>query len=138
MADRHCCVFLEQEHCHRFADDVAAADDDGRFACDLDAGAFQNLDHARRSTRRQGLAALHQTTGVYRVKAGTNEVTFCANLMDSNESNITPRDELAVGRYAKVGATTMKRANAELWRWLVVAGLVVLLFEWWFYHKRSA
>ncbi len=76
--------------------------------------------------------------GVYRVKAGTNEVTFCANLMDSNESNITPRDELAVGRYAKVGATTMKRANAELWRWLALAGLVVLLFEWWFYHKRSA
>ena len=76
--------------------------------------------------------------GVYRVKTGTNEVIFCANLMDSNESNITPRDELAVGRYAKVGATTLKRANAEWWRWLALAGLVVLLFEWWFYHKRSA
>ncbi|MEY2408262.1 MAG: hypothetical protein QOF48_932 [Verrucomicrobiota bacterium] len=76
--------------------------------------------------------------GVYRVKAGTNEVVFCANLMDSNESNIAPRDELAVGRYAKVSATTMKRANAELWRWLAIAGLAVLLFEWWFYHKRSA
>ena len=76
--------------------------------------------------------------GVYRVKAGTNDVTFCANLMDSNESNIRPRDELAVGRYAKVTATTMKRANAELWRWLLIAGLAVLLFEWWFYHKRTA
>jgi hypothetical protein len=51
--------------------------------------------------------------GVYRVKAGTNEVTFCANLMDSNESNIAPRDELAVGKYAKVSATTMKRANTS-------------------------
>ena len=76
--------------------------------------------------------------GVYRVRAGTNDVTFCANLMDSNESNIAPQDELAVGRYAKVAATTMKRANAEMWRWFALAGLVVLLFEWWWYHKRSA
>jgi hypothetical protein len=76
--------------------------------------------------------------GVYRVKAGTNDLTFCANLMDSNESNIRPRDELAVGRYAKVGATNMKRANAELWRWLLIGGLAVLLFEWWYYHKRTA
>ncbi len=76
--------------------------------------------------------------GIYRVKAGTNEITFCANLMDSNESNIAPRDELAVGKYAKVSATTMKRANTEIWRWFALAGLAVLLFEWWWYHKRSA
>lgn len=76
--------------------------------------------------------------GTYRVKAGTNEVLFCANLMDSGESNIAPRDELAVGKYARVSATTMKRANTEVWRWLALAGLAVLLFEWWWYHKRSA
>ena len=76
--------------------------------------------------------------GIYRVKAGTNEVTFCVNLLDANESNITPRDELPLGKYDKVTATTMKRANMELWRWIVAAGLVVLLFEWWWYHKRTA
>jgi hypothetical protein len=75
--------------------------------------------------------------GTYRVKAGTNEVTFCVNLLDSNESNIAPRDELPIGRYAKVSATTMKRANMELWRWIAAAGLVVLMFEWWWYHKRT-
>ena len=75
--------------------------------------------------------------GAYRVKAGTNEVTFCVNLLDSNESNIAPRDELPIGKYAKVSATTLKRANMELWRWIAAAGLLVLLFEWWWYHKRT-
>jgi hypothetical protein len=75
--------------------------------------------------------------GIYCVKAGTNEVAFCVNLMDSNESNITPREELPFGKYGKVAATTLKRANMELWRWIVALGLLVLLFEWWWYHKRT-
>jgi hypothetical protein len=75
--------------------------------------------------------------GIYHLKAGTNEVTFCVNLMDANESSIAPREELPIGRYAKVTATTMKRANLELWRWIAAAGLLVLLFEWWWYHKRT-
>jgi len=75
--------------------------------------------------------------GVYRLKAGTNDVTFCVNLLDSFESNIAPREELPFGKYGKVTATTLKRANLELWRWIAAAGLLVLLFEWWWYHKRS-
>ena len=76
--------------------------------------------------------------GIYRVKAGTNDVAFCVNLMDSNESNIAPREEIAVGKYARVSATTLRRANLELWRWIAAAAMSVLLFEWWFYHKRTA
>ena len=75
--------------------------------------------------------------GVYRVTAGTNSITFAANLTDSNESNIRPREEIAVGKYASIAASTMRRSNAEIWRWLALAGLIVLMFEWWFYHKRS-
>ena len=60
------------------------------------------------------------------------------NLTDAAESNIQPRDELPFGKYGKVAATTLKRANLELWRWIAMAGLVVLLFEWWYYHKRTA
>ena len=75
--------------------------------------------------------------GIYHLKAGTNDVTFCVNLMDSAESNITPREELPFGKYAKVAASMLKRANMELWRWIAGAGLLLLLFEWWFYHKRT-
>ena len=76
--------------------------------------------------------------GIYRMKAGTNDITFCVNVMDATESNITPRDELSLGRYQKVSASTIKRANLEIWRWIAAVGLAVLLFEWWFYHKRTA
>jgi hypothetical protein len=37
-----------------------------------------------------------------------------------------------------VAASTLRRANQEYWRWLACAGLAVLLFEWWYYHKRTA
>ncbi len=75
--------------------------------------------------------------GVYHLRAGTNEVTFCANLLDSAESNIRPRDELKFGEYTKVEATTVQRTNMELWRTLAAIGLAVLLFEWWWYHRRT-
>ncbi|HNQ72330.1 MAG TPA: VWA domain-containing protein [Verrucomicrobiota bacterium] len=75
--------------------------------------------------------------GVYHLRAGTNEVTFCANLLDSAESNIRPRDELKFGEYTRITATTVQRTNMELWRTLAAIGLVVLLFEWWWYHRRT-
>jgi Ca-activated chloride channel homolog len=77
-------------------------------------------------------------TGIYRLQAGTNNVTFCVNVLDAQESNITPREEISLGKYAKVSAATIKRANLELWRWIAAAGFLVLLFEWWYYHKRTA
>ncbi len=75
--------------------------------------------------------------GIYRMHVGTNDVAFCVNLMDAAESNITPRDELQLGKYTKITATTMKRANMELWRTLAVLGLLVLLGEWWYFHRRT-
>ena len=77
-------------------------------------------------------------TGIYRLQAGTNNVTFCVNVLDAQESNITPREEISLGKYAKVSAATIKRANLELWRWIAATGFLVLLFEWWYYHKRTA
>jgi hypothetical protein len=76
-------------------------------------------------------------SGVYQLTAGTNAVAFCVNLLDAVESNIAPREELPFGKYARVAASRLKRANAELWRWLAMAGLAVLMFEWWWYHKRT-
>ena len=75
--------------------------------------------------------------GVYHLRAGTNEVTFCADLLDAAESNIRPRDELKFGEYTSVAATTVQRTNMELWRTLAAIGLAVLLFEWWWYHRRT-
>jgi hypothetical protein len=75
--------------------------------------------------------------GTYHLRIGTNETLFCVNLLDAAESNIKPRDELQLGQHARVTATTLQRANMELWRTIAGIGLLVLLGEWWFYHKRT-
>jgi hypothetical protein len=77
-------------------------------------------------------------SGVYRLRAGTNEVTFAANLTDAQESDLTPQGELPLGKYARVEANLSVRADREVWRWLAAAGLCVLLFEWWWFHRRTA
>jgi Ca-activated chloride channel homolog len=76
--------------------------------------------------------------GVYRLHLGTNQTTFCVNLTDAAESDTTPKSELQFGKYEKVTATVERRANLEIWRWIAAGALAVLLFEWWFYHRRTA
>ena len=75
--------------------------------------------------------------GIYRLRAGTNEVTFCVNVLDAAESNTKPVDELQFGKFNTVAATGMRRANVEIWRWIAAGGLAALMFEWWFYHRRT-
>jgi len=76
--------------------------------------------------------------GTYRLRLGTNETVFCVDLLDAAESNIKPREELKLGQYTRVAATTRQRANMELWRIIASIGLLVLLVEWWYYHRRTA
>jgi Ca-activated chloride channel family protein len=75
--------------------------------------------------------------GVYHLKTGTNDTAFCVALLDAAESNIKPRDELQFGKNSQVTASTMRRTNMELWRYIAAGALGVLLFEWWYYHKRT-
>jgi len=76
--------------------------------------------------------------GIYRVTVGTNQLAFAANLLDPVESNLRPRDEISLGRKGEVTATTLKRANLEYWRWFALAGLGVMMVEWWWFHRRTA
>ena len=76
--------------------------------------------------------------GVYRAVLGTNEVAFCVNLLDASESAIGPREELQLGEYGRVEATVQLDADKEAWRWIAILCLGFLMFEWWFYHRRTA
>ncbi len=76
--------------------------------------------------------------GIYKLRIGTNETVFCVNLLDAAESNTKPKAELQFGKYGKVEASSIQRANLELWRWIAAAALAILMFEWWFYHRRTA
>jgi hypothetical protein len=75
--------------------------------------------------------------GIYHLRCGTNETAFCVDLLDQTESNITPRDELVLGKISRVFATSVQRANKEFWRPVALAGLFILMFEWWYYHRRT-
>lgn len=79
-----------------------------------------------------------QQQGTYRIRSGTNQVTVCVNLLDAEESRTAPRDSLPIGRYAGVAANATRVAGQEVWRWLAGLALGILLFEWWFFHKRTA
>ena len=48
-----------------------------------------------------------------------------------------PRESLQLGRYTKVAATTLQRTNMELWRTIAGIALAVLMFEWWYYNRRT-
>jgi len=75
--------------------------------------------------------------GIYHLKIGTNDTYFCADLLDPAESNIKSRDALQLGRYTKIAATTLQRTNMELWRAFAGIALSVLMFEWWYYNRRT-
>ena len=76
--------------------------------------------------------------GIYELSAGTNKFRFAANLLDAAESDLTPRAQLRMGETGAVKATETREASLEIWRWIALGALGVLLGEWWYYHRRTA
>ncbi|HEX8235048.1 MAG TPA: BatA and WFA domain-containing protein [Abditibacteriaceae bacterium] len=61
--------------------------------------------------------------------------TFAVNLLNSSESNLTPRDALQVSGGKQVQGETGARSNRELWGYIALAALLLLTIEWWVYHR---
>ena len=77
--------------------------------------------------------------GIYRVFEGRNAKPtrqFAVNLFDSRESDLKPRPKIELGHEEVPGEGGLEPARKELWRWLLIAGLVVLVFEWYVYNRR--
>ena len=75
--------------------------------------------------------------GIYELTVGTNRTEFAVNAMNPAESDTAPKDGLTIGEYGRVEASEVREANIEIWRWVAVAGLLILLAEWWYYHRRT-
>lgn len=77
--------------------------------------------------------------GVYRVFAKGTDVpveSFCSNLFSNRESNLDVASTVSMG-YEKVTASSTKiKARQETWRWLLIAGLGFLMFEWVVFNRR--
>lgn len=73
--------------------------------------------------------------GVYQATWPGGGRLFAVNLLDAEESNTQPRDEIKIGETA-VEADQERLASYDTWKWVALAALVLLLMEWAVYHRR--
>ncbi len=93
----------------------------------------------RREPDEKGTVYFDKTlrTGLYEVTLSPErKERFAINLLSPEESDITPRQVLAVGE-RQVAATSLQRENREIWPWFLLAGLALLAAEWHLYCRRS-
>jgi hypothetical protein len=77
--------------------------------------------------------------GVYEVRAeGLQEPVerFCVNLFSNRESNLKVGLELQTGAESIAATSNTLRSRQELWRWLLLLALVLLMLEWIVFNRR--
>jgi hypothetical protein len=76
--------------------------------------------------------------GVYEVQNEGKPIDyFSVNLFNSAESDITVRQEIELGHVPVKGQTSnWEPARREFWKYILLAGFLLLLLEWWVYHRR--
>jgi len=62
--------------------------------------------------------------------------TYVVNLCDSAESDITARESVPWGSQRVVAVTKALKENREIWPWLALGGLALLVAEWYVYNRR--
>jgi hypothetical protein len=75
-------------------------------------------------------------TGVYRATWPGGGRSFAVNLLDAEESNTQPRDEIKVGD-VQVQAGGTRKQTYDTWKWVALGALVLLVLEWVMYHRRN-
>lgn len=88
--------------------------------------------------------------GIYRLRwsgtAGATDLVedgrvsrfFAANLLDPQESDITPAEQLGLADRTVAAQRADASGVLELWPFIVLGGLAIMMFEWWVYNKRVA
>jgi hypothetical protein len=76
-----------------------------------------------------------EAVGVYTADWKGGGRSFAVNLLDSDESNLSPRESIQIGQQT-LAAGESRRQSRELWKWFVGLGLLLLLLEWYIYNKR--
>ncbi|HYT93841.1 MAG TPA: VWA domain-containing protein, partial [Gemmataceae bacterium] len=77
-----------------------------------------------------------ERVGLYEVRREDDaRHQFAVNLFDEQESNIEPRERFKV-RDDEVKVDTDRSQPRDLWKWLVVAALLLLMIEWYVYNRR--
>ncbi len=93
---------------------------------------------AERSTNRADVVySGADVLGPYAAEWGTTTRRFAVNLFDPLEGDLAPLDdgELKIGAESLTAGDTRKQPR-DLWKYLLVVGLAVVMGEWWVYNKR--
>ncbi len=74
--------------------------------------------------------------GVYQVvRDDAAQRSFAVNLLDANESHIEPKKEIHIGN-ERFSAGQERKQPLELWKWIILLALVLLMVEWYIYNRR--
>ncbi len=73
--------------------------------------------------------------GVYEATWPGGQRPFAVNLLDADESNIQPRDAVKIGEQ-RLAAGPSRRQTYDMWKWIALAALTLLVLEWAVYHRR--
>ncbi len=104
---------------------------------------IETPDHQHRKIPAAGQTVVRfggtEETGLYHVEpsgVGLSPQAFAVNLADANESDITPREMLAVGAEPVTTSASLHGANQPLWPYAILIALGVLCIEWYIYNRR--
>ncbi len=90
----------------------------------------------------EALLRVQDTTvqGVYDVRIAGARSRFAVNLHAPEESDLTPRAALDLGAAAQAGAVAQASVGGpqEVWRWLILGGVVLLVVEWVVWARRRS
>ena len=76
-----------------------------------------------------------EKVGVYQATWAGGGRAFAVNLLDADESNTQPRDEIKIGEQ-NIEADQIRLQSYDTWKWVALAALVLLVLEWAVYHRR--
>ena len=74
--------------------------------------------------------------GLYRFAGKNFNDIVAVNLTDENESDIIPKEMPDIATGTGTNSRSRMTVNRELWPFLILAALLFLALEWWFYHRR--
>lgn len=74
--------------------------------------------------------------GLYKIDFGDSTAQFVANLLNEEESNIQPETSLSLGDKTIEAQSGALATKTEIWRYLAFLAIIILLAEWYFYHKK--
>jgi len=74
--------------------------------------------------------------GLWSLEAGDQVAKIAVNLLDSDESKLAVSESFKLGS-KKIVSQSKARISREIYPWLIVLALLVMLGEWYLYHKRN-